>query len=113
VGKLEAAALALYATTVVLCTILVVGYRDVDFLGALIALTLPWSLVTLAIWSLIRGVAVAFLPISGGGAGRFPAPPLPAEAQRGAAGKRGGRPLPGAPGRTELALIAWLNAASD
>ena len=49
VGKLEAAALALYAATVLLCTILVVGYRDVEFLGALVALTsndvmtVPWA----------------------------------------------------------------------
>jgi hypothetical protein len=49
VGKLEAAALALYAATVLLCTILVVGFGDVDFLGALIALTLPWSLVTVVL----------------------------------------------------------------
>ena len=71
VGKLEAAALALYAATVLLCTILVVGYRDVEFLGALVALTLPWSLVTVAfIWSLIHGASLwlFWLVYLGGGA---------------------------------------------
>ena len=71
VGKLEAAALALYGAAVLLCTILVVGYRDVEFLGALVALTLPWSLITLAfIWSLIHGASLwlFWLVYLGGGA---------------------------------------------
>jgi hypothetical protein len=59
VHRLEAAALVLYAVTVLLCTILVVGYGDGDFLGALIALTLPWSLITVAfIWSLAHGASL-------------------------------------------------------
>ena len=66
-GKLEATALALYAATVLLCTILVVGYQDVDFLGALIALTLPWSLVTIVF---IHGASLwlLWLVYLGGGA---------------------------------------------
>ena len=71
VGRLEAAALVLYAATVVLCAILVVGYGDVEFLGALIALTLPWSLITvLFIWSLIHGASpwLFWLVYLGGGA---------------------------------------------
>jgi hypothetical protein len=71
VGRLEAAALVLYAATVLLCAILVVGYGDVEFLGALIALTLPWSLVTVAfLRSLIQGTSVwlFWLVYLGGGA---------------------------------------------
>jgi len=70
VGRLEAAALALYAATVLLCTILVVGYRDLDFVGALIALTLPWSLVTIPFrWSLMHGASLwlFWLAYLGGG----------------------------------------------
>ena len=56
--RLEAAALGLYAAAVLLCTILVIGYGDADWLGALIALTLPWSLISLAfIWSLAHGAS--------------------------------------------------------
>ncbi|HEY7242049.1 MAG TPA: hypothetical protein VH600_22965 [Burkholderiales bacterium] len=68
---LEAAALALYVAAVLLCTILVVGYRDVDFLGALVGLTLPWSLITVVfIRSLIRGASLwlFWLVYLGGGA---------------------------------------------
>ena len=71
VSKLEATALALYAATVLFCTILVVGYQDIEFLGALVALTLPWSLVTLAfIWSLGHGASLwlFWLIYLGGGA---------------------------------------------
>jgi hypothetical protein len=71
VGKLETAALALYAAAVLLCTILVVGYQDLEFLGALVALTLPWSLVTLAfLWSLGHGASLwlFWLVYLGGGA---------------------------------------------
>ncbi len=70
-NRLEAAALVLYAATVLLCTTLVVGYRELDFLGALIALTLPWSLVTVVfIWSLIHGASLwlFWLVYLGGGA---------------------------------------------
>jgi hypothetical protein len=72
VGRLEAAALVLYAATVLLCTILVVGYGDLDLRGALIALTLPWSLVTLPFrWSLIHGASLwlFWLVYLGGGRG--------------------------------------------
>ena len=71
VGRLEVAALALYAATVLLCAILVVGYGDLDFAGALIALTLPWSLVTLPFrGSLIHGGSLwlFWLVYLGGGA---------------------------------------------
>ena len=71
VGRLEAAALALYAAAILLCTLLVVGYREVDFLGALVALTLPWSLITLVfIRSLIDGASLwlFWLVYLGGGA---------------------------------------------
>ena len=70
-NRLEAAALALYAATVLLCTILVVGFGDGNWLGALIALTLPWSLVTLAfLWSLAHGASLwlFWLVYLGGGA---------------------------------------------
>ena len=70
-NRLEAAALVLYAATVVLCTILVVGYGDGNFLGALIALTLPWSLISVFfIWSLIHGASLwlFWLVYLGGGA---------------------------------------------
>jgi hypothetical protein len=71
VGRLEAVALVLYAAAVLLCTILVVGYRDLDFVGALIALTLPWSLATIPFrWSLIHGASLwlFWLAYLGGGA---------------------------------------------
>jgi len=71
VGRLEAAALVLYAAAVLLCTILVVGFRDLDFVGATIALTLPWSLATLPFrWSLIHGASLwlFWLVYLGGGA---------------------------------------------
>ena len=71
VGRLETAALGLYAAAVLLCTILVVGYRDLDFVGATIALTLPWSLVTIPFrWSLIHGASLwlFWLVYLGGGA---------------------------------------------
>jgi len=71
VGRLEAVALVLYAAAVLLCTILVVGYRDLDFVGALIALTLPWSLATIPFrWSLIHGASLwlFWLVYLGGGA---------------------------------------------
>ena len=71
VGRLEAAALMLYAATVLLCTILVVGFGDGDFLGALIALTLPWSLISIAfLWSLAHGASLwlFWLVYLGGGA---------------------------------------------
>jgi len=71
VNRLEASALVLYAVTVLLCTILVVGYGDGNFMGALIALTLPWSLVTLAFMqSRARGASLWFfwLVYLGGGA---------------------------------------------
>ena len=70
-NRLEAAALALYAATVLLCTILVVGYGDGNFLGALIALTLPWSLISVAfIWSVTHGASLwlFWLIYLGGGA---------------------------------------------
>jgi len=71
VQRLEAAALLLYAVTVLLCTILVVGYGEGDFMGALIALTLPWSLISLFfIWSLLHGASLwlFWLIFLGGGA---------------------------------------------
>jgi hypothetical protein len=71
VHRLEAAALALYAATVLLCTTLVVGYGDGNFMGALIALTLPWSLISIVfIWSLIHGASLwlFWLIYLGGGA---------------------------------------------
>jgi len=71
VNRLEAAALVLYAATVLLCTILVVGYGEGDFMGALIALTLPWSLISVVfIWSLIHGASLwlFWLIYLGGGA---------------------------------------------
>jgi hypothetical protein len=71
VNRLEAAALVLYAATVLLCTVLVVGFGDAEWLGALIALTLPWSLVTLAsTWSLAHGASLwlFWLIYLGGGA---------------------------------------------
>ena len=70
-NRLEAAALVLYAATVLLCTILVVGYGDGNFMGALIALTLPWSLISVVfIWSLIHGASLwlFWLIYLGGGA---------------------------------------------
>ena len=70
-NRLEAAALVLYAATVLLCTILVVGYGEGDFMGALIALTLPWSLISVVfIWSLIHGASLwlFWLIYLGGGA---------------------------------------------
>ena len=70
-GRLEAAALALYTATVLLCTILVVGFGDGNWLGALIALTLPWSLITVAfIWPLAHGASLwlFWLVYIGGGA---------------------------------------------
>jgi len=71
VNRLEAAALVLYAATVLVCTILVVGYGEGDFMGALIALTLPWSLISVVfIWSLIHGASLwlFWLIYLGGGA---------------------------------------------
>ena len=71
VGRLEAAALVLYAAAVLLCTILVVGYGDLNFVGATIALTLPWSLVTIPFrWTLIHGASLwlFWLVYLGGGA---------------------------------------------
>ncbi len=70
-NRLEAAALTLYAATVLLCTILVVGYGDGNFLGALVGLTLPWSLISIAfIWSLAHGASLwlFWLIYLGGGA---------------------------------------------
>ena len=70
-NRLEAAALVLYAATVLVCTILVVGYGEGDFMGALIALTLPWSLISVVfIWSLIHGASLwlFWLIYLGGGA---------------------------------------------
>ena len=70
-NRLEAAALALYGATVLLCTILVVGYGDGDFMGALVALTLPWGLISIVfMWSLIHGASLwlFWLIYLGGGA---------------------------------------------
>jgi len=71
VNRLEAAALVLYAATVLLCTILVVGFGDAEWFGALIALTLPWSLATVPfLGSPIHGASpwLFWLVYLGGGA---------------------------------------------
>ena len=64
------AAVVLYAATVFVCTIRVVGYTDADWLLPLIALTLPWSLISLFfIWSLIHGASLWFFWVLYLGAG--------------------------------------------
>jgi hypothetical protein len=62
---------AVYAAAVALLTIRVVGYNDGEWLLVLVALTLPWSLVSVAfLWSLIHGASLWFfwLVFLGGGA---------------------------------------------
>jgi hypothetical protein len=51
----------LYAAAVLVCTIRVVGYADGDWLLLLIALTLPWSLISVPfVWSLGHGASLWF-----------------------------------------------------
>src|SRR6267154_6150239 len=60
-----------YGAAVVLCAIRVVGYADGDWFLVLVALTLPWSLISvLFIWSLAHGASLWFfwLVYLGGGA---------------------------------------------
>ena len=60
-----------YCAAVIFCAVRVLGYSDNDWLLTLIALTLPWSLVSVAfIWSLIHGASPGFfwLVYLGGGA---------------------------------------------
>jgi hypothetical protein len=64
-----------YGAAVVFCAIRVLGYSDSDWLLILIALTLPWSLLSvLFIWSLIHGAMLGFfwlLYLGGGAANAF------------------------------------------
>ena len=51
----------LYAVAVLVCTIRVVGYADADWLLPLLALTLPWSLISVPfVWSLGHGASLWF-----------------------------------------------------
>ena len=66
-----AIALLIYAAAVLFCTVRVVGYADGDWLLVLVALTLPWSVISLVfIWSLIHGASLwlFWLVFLGGGA---------------------------------------------
>ena len=54
-------AVLVYAAAVLLSAIRAVGYADGDWLLVVIALTLPWSLISLAfIWSLVHGASLWF-----------------------------------------------------
>ena len=64
-------AMLMYGATVLSCTARVVGYADGDWLLVLVALTLPWSVISLVfIWSLIHGASLwlFWLVFLGGGA---------------------------------------------
>jgi hypothetical protein len=61
----------IYVVTVAFLTIRIVGQSDSELLLVLVALTLPWSLVSVAfLWSLIHGASLWFfwLVFLGGGA---------------------------------------------
>jgi hypothetical protein len=65
-----ATAVLVYGASVLLCTIRALGYADSDWLLVLIALTLPWSLISVAFfWSLIHGASqwLFWLVYLGGG----------------------------------------------
>ena len=67
-----AIAMLMYGAAVLFCTVRVVGYTDGDWLLVLVALTLPWSVISLVfIWSLIHGASLWFfwLVFLTGGAG--------------------------------------------
>jgi quercetin dioxygenase-like cupin family protein len=70
-----ATAILAYCAAVVLCAVRVLGYGDNDWLLPLIALTLPWSLVSVVfLWSLIHGASPGFfglLYLAGGAANAF------------------------------------------
>ena len=56
-----ATTVSIYGAAVLLCAVRVLGYADNDWLLILIALTLPWSLMSLVfIWSLIHGASLGF-----------------------------------------------------
>jgi len=64
-------AILVYAAAVLFCAIRGVGYADGDWLLVLLALTFPWSLISVVfIWSLIHGASLWFfwLVYLGGGA---------------------------------------------
>ena len=68
-------AILMYGAAVVLCTIRVVAYADGDWLLVLVALTLPWSLISVVfIWSLVHGASLWFfwfVYLGGGAANAF------------------------------------------
>ena len=48
-----------YLAAVIFCAVRVLGYDDTEWLLILVALTLPWSLVSVVfIWSLIHGASL-------------------------------------------------------
>jgi hypothetical protein len=50
-----------YCAAVIICALRVLGYSDHDWFLVLIALTLPWSLVSVPfVWSLIHGASLEF-----------------------------------------------------
>lgn len=54
-------AISIYGAAVLFSAIRVLGYNDGDWLLILIAITLPWSLISVVfIWSLIHGASLGF-----------------------------------------------------